>query len=232
MMRWPSAIPVILLVVAVPLFLITTNLNIVINSGWLYTHGFEKFEVSNLNDIAPNELKVVSRDLKEYFKNSEARLDVQVVVGGVGRHLFNDKEISHMVDVKGLVKGVGFWQQTSFYTMVGVAIGGLLLVGARRTLNVLAKGLLGGSLLTLGLVAMLGVAALAGFETIFTRFHGISFSNDLWKLDPTTDYLIRLFPQGFFLDATLIVVGMTIGQAVLTLVGATVYLYRDRALNS
>ena len=143
-MRMLSAAAVLLLIAAVPLFLVTTNLNIVTNSGWLYTHGFGKFEISSRNRIETSELHRVSREIKEYFNNSEERLDVQAFIGVTERDLFNEREISHMVDVKGLVKGVVFWQQTSFYTIVGVAIGGLLLLGSRRTLRVLAKGLLPG----------------------------------------------------------------------------------------
>ena len=30
----------------------------------------------------------------------------------------------------------------------------------------------------------------------------LSFANDLWQLDPRTDYLVRMVPQGFWLGAT------------------------------
>ena len=42
-----------------------------------------------------------------------------------------------------------------------------------------------------------------GYE--FRYFHLISFTNDLWILDPRRDYLIMMFPQGFFFDSTMFI---------------------------
>ena len=135
---------------------------------------------------------------------------------GVDRDLFNEREVLHMIDVKGLIRGVSFWQQTSFYTMVGLAVVGLAVTGRGRTLQLFSRGLFRGSVFALGLLIVLGIGSLVGFEALFERFHFLSFSNDLWRLDPRRDYLIRIFPEGFFLSATLIVAGLTIGQALLT----------------
>lgn len=62
--------------------------------------------------------------------------------------------------------------------------------------------LLGGGLTAL-LLAGFGLLALAGFDTLFLRFHELAFSNDFWRLDPRRDYLVLLFPQNFWFDATI-----------------------------
>lgn len=62
--------------------------------------------------------------------------------------------------------------------------------------------LLGGGLTAL-LLAAFGLLALAGFDTLFLRFHELAFSNDFWRLDPRRDYLVLLFPQNFWFDATI-----------------------------
>ena len=227
-MRFVQRAAVFVLVMAVPLFLITTNLQVIINSGWLYNYGFEKYDIAASTGIENSELKRVSREIKTYFNSSQERLDVRAMVNGRERVLFNEREVQHMVDVKGLVRGVGFWQRVTFFYIVGMAVAGLLLLGRRRILGLLAKGLLGGSVLTIGILAALGVASLAGFDALFNRFHLISFSNDLWRLDPSSDYLIRIFPEGFFLDATLIVAALTLGQAALTGAVAGLFLWRAR----
>ena len=46
-----SRLAVVVLIMAVPLFLITTNLNIVINSGWLYNFGFERYSIEESTGI-------------------------------------------------------------------------------------------------------------------------------------------------------------------------------------
>ena len=49
----------------------------------------------------------------------------------------------------------------------------------------------------------------------FLMFHLISFSNDLWQLDPSRHYLIAMFPQNFFFDATVAIAIATIFEALL-----------------
>ena len=61
----------------------------------------------------------------------------------------------------------------------------------------------GGSVLTLVVIIAMGVGILLDFDRFFLVFHLISFANNLWILDPSSDYLIMLFPQGFWFDAAL-----------------------------
>ena len=37
------------------------------------------------------------------------------------------------------------------------------------------------------------------FDSFFTAFHRLTFTNDGWLLDPRTDLLIRLMPADFFM---------------------------------
>jgi len=43
----------------------------------------------------------------------------------------------------------------------------------------------------------------------------LSFSNEFWQLDPTRDYLIMLFPGGFWYDATIFCALATAGLAII-----------------
>jgi integral membrane protein (TIGR01906 family) len=73
-----------------------------------------------------------------------------------------------------------------------------------------------------------GLLALVGFETLFTLFHHISFANDLWQLDPRRDYLIMMFPLGFWFDATMRVAATAVGGALLLGGTSGAYLYYRR----
>jgi integral membrane protein (TIGR01906 family) len=76
-----------------------------------------------------------------------------------------------------------------------------------------------GGAFTLGLGALVGLGSLAGgFDRLFLLFHEISFTNDFWQLNPSRDALIAMFPQGFFFDATILIVGAIIVQAGLLVV--------------
>jgi len=65
------------------------------------------------------------------------------------------------------------------------------------------------------LMLALGLGTMLGFDQLFLKFHLISFTNKLWQLDPAKDYLIMLFPQGFFYDAALFCALATAGLAII-----------------
>lgn len=48
-------------------------------------------------------------------------------------------------------------------------------------------------------LALIGIIS-TDFSKYFVVFHKIFFSNDLWILDPRTDMLINIVPEGFFFD--------------------------------
>jgi integral membrane protein (TIGR01906 family) len=73
-----------------------------------------------------------------------------------------------------------------------------------------------GGILSLGILVVVGVSALADFGGFWTQFHLLSFSNDLWLLDPSKDYLIMMFPEGFWADSMMVVAGLTAFLALVT----------------
>src|SRR5207245_10241376 len=111
--------------------------------------------------------------------------------------------------------------------------------GGARTLAVLLvvfsrpRGLavasLGGALLTGGVLALAGVAFATGFDSAWTQFHVLAFSNDFWALDPSRDHLIQMFPEAFWRDITTLIGAVTMLEALLIAGPATVYLIRSRA---
>jgi len=150
-----------------------------------------------------------------------------VVKEGKPFELFNQREVAHLRDVKGL-----FWLDyrlglgTLLYVLAYA--GGSLFWRRRRYWRQLAWGVVGGGGITLALMLALGVGTLLNFDQLFLQFHLISFANELWMLDPTKDYLIMLFPRGFWYDAALLCGGITAGLAVILGGVAGAYLTRTR----
>ena len=89
----------------------------------------------------------------------------------------------------------------------------------------LAGYYLRGGILTITLILAVGLFSLVGFDTLFLMFHQISFRNDLWQLNPYTDYLLLMFPKGFWFDATVRVATVTIIGAVIAAGGSASYLW-------
>ena len=122
-----------------------------------------------------------------------------------GTPLYNERELSHMNDVRKVTQGalrvwyislallllLGIWAWFGawwdFYRL-GLMRGGWLMVGLA---------------LAIGLIVVIGIAINANvFDVFFTWFHGLFFEGDSW-LFLFSDTLIRLFPIRFWEDAFL-----------------------------
>ena len=83
-------------------------------------------------------------------------------------------------------------------------------------------GFLGGVGCLLAVLAGLAAWGIADFGGLFVLFHRLSFTNDLWLLDPRTDLLIRLMPTDFFVHYAAILGGTWL--ALLLLLGAAAWI--------
>ena len=200
--RLAGRLPAALFVAAVPVFLVAGSITWAFNHIGLYESGFERYRIAYVSGIAPADLRQVALELRAYFNSGAEPLAVRTRIFGAERALFNEKEIIHMADVKRLLWGV--------YAAFAAAAACLAAITAagfgrqrRRHLPALARRTLAGGALTAGLLLAFGLIAAVGFDALFLLFHRISFANDFWRLDPRTDYLVLLFPQGFWFDATM-----------------------------
>ena len=107
LLKLVNLVRVIVIVSAIPVFLVTTNTRLVINSSSLYQSGFEKYQIERVTGIEYGQLLLASEQIRDYFSNDDTDLIIKVTKHGeIVESLFNEREIAHMRDVKGLVKGV------------------------------------------------------------------------------------------------------------------------------
>jgi len=189
-----------LFILCLPFLLLTASISWAVNSLWLYQYGFDKYGISQTTGLDPSELNKAAKGLIAYFNSGDETISLTVMKDGQSFTLFNEREVAHLRDVKGLFR-------LAYRVLLGTMIYALVYVGLSFTLwrdrRQLAWGLVGGSCLTLALMLALGLGTLLNFDRLFRQFHLISFANELWMLDPTSDYLIMLFPQGFWYDTAL-----------------------------
>ena len=112
-----------------------------------------------------------------------------------GTPLFNDREISHMIDVHDLtVSMLALWRILIIFFTI------LLLAGWKNDwLHPLFHVLENGAKLTLTIIFGILVYVWINFNQLFTLFHQIFFDGDSW-LFYLSDTLIRLFPIKFWQD--------------------------------
>ncbi len=202
-----------LFVLSLPVLLLTASIAWAVNSSWLYKSGFERYDVSQTSGLAESELEKAAAGLISYFNSAEEYISLTVEKDGEPFELFKQREVVHLKDVKGLIR-------LDYRVLLGTLVYVLAYAGVslfrRRNWRRLARGVVGGSGIALGMIIALGVGStIQGFGQLFTQFHFIAFTNELWMLDPTTDYLIMLFPQGFWYDAALTCAGITAGLAII-----------------
>ena len=190
-----------LFILCLPILLLTASIAWAFNSVWLYEYGFEKYNISRVTGLASPELNRAATGLIGYFNSDEDYINLTVIKDSAPFELFNEREVAHLRDVKGLI-----WLDYRF--LLGTLIYVLGYAGVRlwrKDRRQLARGLVYGNGLTLALMLLLGLGALMDFDRLFLQFHLISFANEFWLLDPSRDYLIMLFPQGFWYDAFLFI---------------------------
>jgi integral membrane protein (TIGR01906 family) len=134
-----------------------------------------------------------------------------------GSPLFNERELSHMEDVKRVTRGA----LNVFY----LALAGLALLGlwSKRgdQWSAFRQGLKRGGGIMVGIAGVVAAVVAVGmfllpdlFWAFFSGFHALFFEGDSW-LFAYSDTLIRLFPirfwQDTFLFAALIAVGGGLG---------------------
>jgi integral membrane protein (TIGR01906 family) len=206
-------IALVLFVLAMPVMLFTTSVSTAVNSVWLYEYGLKKYDVTSVTGISNTELFKVAHGLIDYWNNGEATYNPTVIKDGQPFVLFHDYEVHHLADVKALFHFM-------YKCLLGSFIYVLLFVGLSLFLwkdrKLLAVGLVWGSGLSIFLMIILGLLAITDFQWLFWQFHLLSFTNNLWLLDPSKDYLIMMFPEGFWYDCALIFTAFKIFLALIT----------------
>jgi integral membrane protein (TIGR01906 family) len=122
-----------------------------------------------------------------------------------GDPLYNDRELSHMLDVQDLIR----------YAMIAWIILGIFLLIVRymfwrwKRLSDYFRALSTGGWLAVGFIVAILAGVLIDFDGLFTAFHRIFFAGDTW-LFYYSDSLIRLFPMEFWSNAFIAVGVLTI----------------------
>ena len=165
--------------------------------GW-YEKEYEKYNVLADLEMEMPEVIRVTKEMMSYLRGNRADLVVDTIVDGEEREFFNDREKAHMVDVRNLFVG-GLWLRRGAVVLL-VLVFVLLVKTTADWKRLLPKSFLITTGSFLGITFATGLLFMRDFHRYFMIFHELFFTNDLWLLDPETDLLIRMLPEGFFLD--------------------------------
>lgn len=137
----------------------------------------------------------------------------------------NEKEISHMNDVRRLIALCRTMRTGCISLAAGLAVA-MAWVGAtmeKRHRPVMIGAVCGALVPAAAAGVVGGMINAAGFEAVFVGLHRLIFTNSDWLLNPATDILIRMMPQALFETALRDVLGqfaLAFALAVLLLAAA------------
>lgn len=117
----------------------------------------------------------------------------------------NENEQAHLRDVRSILSALG--NMSRAYLTIAVALAVVTAWTAAR-LQKYDMSRIVGSLVAVSIIMLLVVGvnremAASGFETMFVQMHEVLFDNDLWRMTPETDVLIRMMPMPLFEQAAL-----------------------------
>lgn len=149
----------------------------------------------------------------DYINNFAPREYLARVTTGADSTLaFTEAEVNHMHDVKWVL------------LIATVAVAALFLLTLfssislrERAPGTIRRSLFSGAWITLGLIAVLGVVGVFGWEWLFTTFHQVFFPQGNWEFSVRSS-LIRLYPPQFWIDAAIAVAVLVAAQITLLLV--------------
>lgn len=158
-----------------------------------YAAGQQKYGIPEAAGMSADEVRTVMHELLLYCRGDRDNLDMQAVINGQMREVFDEREKEHMVDVQKLFVR-GFVLRTVMIVAFFFFLLVLIYFARKRTLRELARGwIITVSVLGVLLVA-LGIYFAVDFDQAWTQFHLIFFTNDLWLLYDNEMLIVLLLP--------------------------------------
>ena len=185
----------VLLMVFTILFSVFT----VVNTNDFYSQQYQEIGADKSTGVNLEDLDEITTMLLDYLNDKRDNLNMQVEKWGQLKPVFDDRETSHMVDVKNLY---AFFEKTMYITFVVSATILIYLFkkdGKTQFFASAIKGYLSALVITVILCVIFATAFTVGFNSFWTLFHEVMFTNDLWLLDPRVSTMINMYPLPFWL---------------------------------
>ena len=230
--KWMAVFSVILGILFPFIVFVTAIEGAVLNKEF-FMQQMEANDVIENTGIYPDDMEPVVVEILSFLKGDRADFDIQARLTSKSANqeavcvsIFNEKEITHMDDVRNLF--------LLFLSLrdITLAVALILLVTllANKS-SVILKSLFWGAAVYLGLFVIIGGCFYFNFTAVFNLFHQLFFSNDLWIMDPDTDLIISIVPEPFFISLITRIVVYTLVPLGFTTAVAGTFLYRKNKMN-
>lgn len=173
---------------------------------------YAKYDVFSQLPMSEDDVLRASDHMMDYLIGKKDTLQVFVTADGRETDFFNEQDRFHMAEVGRIFRGI--YKAGTYAALIGAGVLGIFFLlymhreknctgFIRQMSRELIKYYAFLFVLSFIIVGMIVIAACVDFNFVFIRFHQIFFDNDLWMFDPSSDYMIRMLPEGLFFDAFL-----------------------------
>lgn len=215
-----------LICISAILMMLITVVDMVCFDKNFYEKEYIKYESADSLGISNEDLMKSTNALLDYIRGDRNDIVVEINLRGNLKETFNSRETMHMVDVKGLYDYLMMVRLGSLLILVAGFIY-LIVKMKQEVLYFIATRFLKTAVCFLFVVACFGAWVYVDFNNFWTSFHLIFFRNDLWLLNPLTDFMINMFPEELFFDLVFRIVLCFLIPFVLSCTLCVIYLKRE-----
>lgn len=190
------AIAALLIIIAV----LFTSLQICVNQRNWYYESYVKYGTAKETLISDEDMTEAIFRLIDYMEGRADSIQLSVSENGQTVEMYNQQEIDHMVDVRALYQA---WRAVRTY---GGILAAIIIAVCMATLpkgeriGMLCRGFLIAAAVFGAVLVVLGIWVAVDFNSFWTEFHHLFFTNDLWLMDYRTCRMIRICPLQLFND--------------------------------
>lgn len=190
-----------LFVILVLFILFDACIYFVIFSPSYLMNRYGTYDTADQLSMSDADLKAVTNKLTDYVRGKDESIEITVSVRGETAEFFNEKDLSHMRDVRQIIITIRDLMILAFFA----AFLCIYYLVSNKDLKCFRNGFF----ISLGFISALMiavvVAANTGLDWLIVFCHNIFFNNSDWLLDPRYDNLIFLCPEELFIDAGIFV---------------------------
>jgi integral membrane protein (TIGR01906 family) len=198
-------------VVATPCVAIAIAVMLFLNPLWV-AFDQNRSDVSGLTGYTPAQVQAVTGGVLSDLVFGPPSFAVSLTPGGPP--ILDERERSHMTDVRTVILDLGLVALVAAVLLVGV---GAASRGRRWFWRSVA---LGARILAVGVVVV-GIGFALFFDQAFQTFHEIFFPAGTYTFDPRTEKLVQLFPDQFWTETSIAISLAILVLALAIMAGAT-----------
>lgn len=194
---------------------------------WLQNE-YEKLDINDYTGMSTEDMCNAFMQMANYMSGKADTMDIEVTVDGEKMLMYNEREISHMVDVRALYSGV-IVAKYCFLIFEGISIFLIVLEERKRSIKIISKYYLIAFAGVLGAFLLLGIWAIADFNSFWQVFHIVFLDLESSTFDPAVSRMIRICPAELFQDMVIRIFAWGLGIcAAIAAVAGVIVLFKKK----